>query len=359
MDRQPFNMVTRSALFVLFACMIMRTALIGIASAEPASTPNHVQIPVSFRVVNNEAFPGTCRPDNKIYTVRGKLTLPQSVSDRHILDTVDLYQHALAAGEEYWHIPADDGKVGHVEHMAQRGRASLTIDRLGYGQSDHPYGKNTCLSSDISVNHQIITQLKSGNYTVDSGTAPKFSHVAMIGHSIGGLIAEAEAALYGDVTQIILMNWNGFTFTPQEVRRFPPALLRCASNTISGPNGNDMFEPNADSFLTAATGGNYSQTAISAIRKTQSSTPCGVTTSIPKSIAALAPRLKEITVPVALIAADGDRDLVMTPQQRWLYPHATHHSFWMQPHAGHYGSLAQSSPALFDEIAAQLSQHQN
>lgn len=120
-----------------------------------------------------------------------------------------------------------------------------------------------------------------------------------------------------------------------------------------------MFELNADSFLTAATGGNYSQTTLSAIRKTQNSTPCGATTSIPKSIAALAPRLNEITVPVALIVADGDRDLVMTPQRRWLYPHATHHSFWMQPHAGHYGSLAQSSPALFDEIAAQLSQRQN
>lgn len=215
--------------------MISRTALIGIASAEPASTANHVQIPVSFRVVNNEAFPGTCRPDNKIYTVRGKLTLFNSVSDRHLLDTVDLYQHALAAGKEYWHIPADDGKVGHVEHMAQRGRATLTIDRLGYGQRDHPYGKNTCLSSDISVNHQVITQLKSGDYTVDSGTAPKFSHVAMIGHSIGGLIAEAETALYGDVTQIILMNWNGFTFTPTGSTQIPSRITAMCIKHYLGP----------------------------------------------------------------------------------------------------------------------------
>lgn len=355
MDAQPFDRVTRAAVFALFVGMIIRTGIVGIASAEPAPSPSYTQIPVAFSVVNNESFPGTCRPDNKRYTVRGILTIPATAPGQRNPDTVDLYQHALAAGEDYWHIPADTEQVGHVENMAQRGRTSLTIDRLGYGKSDHPHGKSTCLSSDVSVNHQIVTQLKTGDYTIEKGKAPAFSHVVMIGHSIGGFIAEAEAALYNDVDQIVLMNWNGFTFTPQEIRRFPPALLRCASNKISGPKGNDMFEPNADSFLTAATGGSYSKTALSTIRTTQNSTPCGVTTSIPPSIAALAPRLKNITVPVALIAADGDRDLIMSEEQQWLYPHASHHSFWIQPRAGHYGSLAQSSTALFDKISTQLS----
>jgi len=363
MEIPRFKRSTRVLGCALAVATLVQTAMTGLAESETVDSAGYSTSTVEFTVDNIAAFPSTCHPDGKTYTVRGTLTTPTGREGAQDA-SVDLYQHALAAGEDYWHIPATQdaqsagqmSRLGHVERMAQRGRSSVTIDRLGYGASDQPDGNDICLSSDVSVNHQIVTKLKTGDYTEISADGPvrSFGTVSMVGHSIGGFIAEAEAALFDDVAQINLLNWNGFTFTPQELQRYPGAGARCIAGDTSSTEGFDLFEPDSSAFLDAATGGDYSPETRQAIQAGQNPTPCGTTLSIPSSVAALAPRLQDITVPVSMFSADGDRDLVMSPEQGLLYPNAASRSFWTQHNAGHYGALARSAPTLQEALAEQL-----
>src|SRR4051812_47695055 len=102
----------------------------GVAAAR---TTKIASVPVSFQVANTNA-PGApkCAPDGATYTVRGHITGPAGFRPAG----ATLYLHGLGLGEWLWNFPVQ--RYSFVRAMARAGHVSVSVDRLGYGQSDRP-----------------------------------------------------------------------------------------------------------------------------------------------------------------------------------------------------------------------------
>ncbi len=159
----------------------------GAASASPAldrtttATSGHrgaTDIAVSFQVRNVNRSKLPCHADGKTYTVNGHLVAPRgSLSHGVRMDAVTLYLHGLGVGQFFWrfrNVPGYD----HAAAQARAGHASVVIDRLGYDLSGKPYGKKICLGARADIAHQIITDLRTGHYSIGSRPAvPRFAKV--------------------------------------------------------------------------------------------------------------------------------------------------------------------------------------
>lgn len=111
---------------------------------------------------------------------------------------VQILIHGGAYNHTYWDNPYHPATYSYVKRATARGYATLNIDRLGYGKSDHP--DPATLDFDVAgfVTHQLVTALRQGT------VGPRFSRIILNGHSMGAMAAENEAANYRDVDGIIL-----------------------------------------------------------------------------------------------------------------------------------------------------------
>src|SRR2546428_10347151 len=92
--------------------------------------------------------------------------------------------------------------------MAKLGQVSLTVDELGYGASGHPPDGNlTCQGAEADITHQIIQQLRRGDYTLGTGPGISFSRVVLAGHDVGGAVAEVQAHSFSAIDALLLVNY--------------------------------------------------------------------------------------------------------------------------------------------------------
>ena len=70
----------------------------------------------------------------------------------------------------YWRL--DVPGYHHTEEIARSGQASVTIDRLGYGDSDRPNGFGLCLGGEADITAQIIEHLRGGGPSTGLGFGP-------------------------------------------------------------------------------------------------------------------------------------------------------------------------------------------
>jgi pimeloyl-ACP methyl ester carboxylesterase len=82
--------------------------------------------------------------------------------------------------------------------MAQRGYATLAVDRIGCGRSTRPHSSKVDLDTNAYIVHQIVGALRGGDLT------PAFDRVVLVGHSYGTVVASREAAVYHDVDAVVL-----------------------------------------------------------------------------------------------------------------------------------------------------------
>jgi pimeloyl-ACP methyl ester carboxylesterase len=275
--------------------------------------------PVSFVVqnVNKSAVP--CGTDGKTYTVRGHLTGPASVLGSAQPTSGTLYLHGLELGEWFWRVPVTG--FNHAIELAKRGHVSVTIDRLGYGASDHPAGTNSCVGGQASVAHQIVQQLRAGAY---GGTLhPAFSRVGVAGHSLGGSIAQVEAYSFKDADAVALLSYADVALTASAVftaATWGPTCVLGGQPSAKGAPGYAYFTANQAAyrrnFLAAAPDSVF---AYGDSRRTIN--PCGdLQSAVPASVVS-GLSAKQIKVPVLLLM--GDKDLVFdsarVPLQALLY----------------------------------------
>jgi pimeloyl-ACP methyl ester carboxylesterase len=83
--------------------------------------------------------------------------------------------------------------------MAKSGYATWNIDRIGTGLSSHPSGLALSVYSGAFVVHELVQDLRNSGV----GGAP-FGKVVLTGHSLGSVIAWAEAARYQDVDGTVI-----------------------------------------------------------------------------------------------------------------------------------------------------------
>jgi pimeloyl-ACP methyl ester carboxylesterase len=85
-----------------------------------------------------------------------------------------------------------------VRAAAQAGFTTFGFDRIGLGRSTRPLDTQVSIPSNAYTIHQVISRLRAG--TVDG---VRYGKVAIVGHSLGSLIAWYEAGTYHDVDAVV------------------------------------------------------------------------------------------------------------------------------------------------------------
>lgn len=122
----------------------------------------------------------------------------------------------------YWDWPYRPDTYSYVKAATSAGFATLNVDRLGYGNSDHPNPLTLDFQVAGYVTHQLVGYLRDGALGV------RFRQVVLNGHSMGGITAQREASAYHDVDAVIVSG-IGHDFAPkgilQVADKFYPAEL--------------------------------------------------------------------------------------------------------------------------------------
>jgi pimeloyl-ACP methyl ester carboxylesterase len=103
--------------------------------------------------------------------------------------------------QQYWDWPQDPALYSYVAKTLGAGRATFAYDRVGTGASSRPAGGSLTVPGDAWALHQVVQWLR----------AEGFTQIDSIGHSLGSVIAVAEAATYHDVDRLVV---TGFLHVP-------------------------------------------------------------------------------------------------------------------------------------------------
>jgi pimeloyl-ACP methyl ester carboxylesterase len=195
------------------ACLGLGRCLTGPAAASTAS------VTVTPAVVADRSpsgaqcqdywFPVTMTAEESAtYRVFGRLCAPGSPEGR----TIHLLLHGGTYNHTYWDWPLDPARYSYVEAATRAGFATLALDRLGYGHSDHPASWTIDYDVDAWVVHQVVQDLRRGT------VGRPFERVILVGHSVGGFTTFTAAGRYPDDADGIIvsgashiLNWPGVT----------------------------------------------------------------------------------------------------------------------------------------------------
>lgn len=200
------------------AVLVAALALLAAFAAGPATATDKnggsearewetavVSRPVAFTVQNVNRSKLACATDGRQYTIRGHIVGPRGALRES--ESVALYLHGLELGEFFWTYETQGASF--VERQARDGHVSVVIDRLGYDASGKPQGMMSCLGGQADIAHQIVDDLRSGDYRVKgAATAPTFSKVVLGGHSAGGLLTELTAVSFNNVDGLIVASYS-------------------------------------------------------------------------------------------------------------------------------------------------------
>ncbi|HEY4008291.1 MAG TPA: alpha/beta fold hydrolase [Pseudonocardia sp.] len=322
----------------------MVSGLHGSAGASDSGGSSGISsVPVSFDVVttNRSGLPCAALPTGRHVTVRGHLTGPSDEVDSDRIDGT-LYSHGDGYGEYFWRYQKDE-KYNYVDEMARRGHVSVTIDRLGYGDSDKPNGHGVCFGTEADVLHQIVGQLRDGSYSGDK--TPRFGRVGLVGHSASGFIVEQEAAGFHDVDALGVLDSGELSISPLALTRAAQQQVRCllAPNGYAGLEGSDAefrfdhlhnVEPDIADDLTA--------------RRTPDA--CAGTLNSPQALAGNTLRNSLITAPVLVLTGANDRLFPRPELQTPTYTRSAKVTLNVVPDAGHAIAFARTFPVFHDDM---------
>jgi len=126
-------------------------------------------------------------------SVAGTLCLPSRLGGKSSL-AVDILTPGTTYNRSYWDWPQNPALYSYVEKTLNAGRATLTYDRIGTGESSHPLSAGVTVQTDAYVLHQLVTWSK----------AQGFAQINLIGHSYGSIVTIQEAGTYNDTDRIVL-----------------------------------------------------------------------------------------------------------------------------------------------------------
>jgi pimeloyl-ACP methyl ester carboxylesterase len=195
-------------------CAMAFAALVPLNASADERGPRCAE--VSFSVT---LAPG----DAQVHHVFGVLCSRGSL--RH--KTVQVALHGATYSHLYWDWPFEPEIYSYVRRATAAGYAVLEVDRIGIGRSDHPPAAAVDIASNAHVVHQIVEALRGGDLVVPSFGRIRAERVALVGHSLGSLVAIQEAAAYGDVDGVALtgLSHNVTPVLGESAADFYPASL--------------------------------------------------------------------------------------------------------------------------------------
>lgn len=180
----------RLAARLLFCSLLLAALLPSSAQADPGGLR-----------CSDVSFPVTLSPgDATVYNVFGVLCSRGSIHDK----TIQIALHGATYSHLYWDWPYQSAFYSYMRYATTAGYAVLNLDRIGIGRSDHPPADAVTIESNAHVVHQIVQALREGDRVVPGFGRIRAERVALVGHSLGSLVAIFEAATYGDVDGVAL-----------------------------------------------------------------------------------------------------------------------------------------------------------
>ena len=312
----------------------------------PAAAGGVVDVPVTFRVVNQNRSRVACAADDAEYEIRGHLVAPRSALSGPGGRSVTIYMHGIGWTHGYWHFTAVPG-YDYATEMARAGHASLVYDQIGYGASGRPDPNAVCYGGEADIASQIGDQLRKGAYG-----GPSFDRVALASHSVMGLASEPEAYSFKDMDAFVVTSWadQGFTQKFRDAARH--AQLSCAQADhaeFSAEVFADAYFANADPAVVEA-----------AARDLRVPVPCGEPDSAFQAIGANVASLQEVTIPVLLVYGTQD-ELLGQPgageNQARLFAGTEDLTLKFVEGSGHALALERTAPAYRAVMSGWLSAH--
>lgn len=140
----------------------------------------------------------TLNPDDTtLYNVVGTLCSVGSPEGK----TIQVLVSGATYSRIYWDFTFQPQHYSYVRTVTKQGYATLNLERIGIGVSDHPDGNLVDIQSNAYVVHQVIQALRNNN----NADRMSFDKVIVVGHSLGSFMAVDLAANYpDDVDGVIL-----------------------------------------------------------------------------------------------------------------------------------------------------------
>jgi pimeloyl-ACP methyl ester carboxylesterase len=340
---------------VALGCMSTSTAVDAVATVPGAPIVDRA---VTFTVQNLDrtaygpAEQLSCPADQSArgatWTVRAHLVAPASAL-RRPHRSVTVYVHGIAVdGDTSFHFR---GVAGYdlVTELARRGHTSVVIDRIGYGPSSRPDGNDICTGADADMVHQIVQQLRAGDYG-----GPSFQRVALAGH-----FAQIEAYTFRDVDALAVFSYEDQGFTPFLLGELGKQAVRCGSApsgyALTFDDRADAVAP-ADNTARALFSADSDARVVAGVVAAHSPDPCGEN-PIPY-IATDPVELRAVTVPVLLVygADDALLDPALAPVQASHFGSSDVRTLIL-PDTGHLLMLERTAPVFRRDLSTWLRAH--
>lgn len=276
---------------------------------------------VSFDVVNNNQTGIAGATDGERYTIVGRLVGPRKAlriarnPEPDQKPAATLYLHGLGYGGFFWHL-TEEPEYDYATQMARRGHVSVVIDRLGYGKSGKPPGNADSYAGQATVAHEIIEQLRSGDYDLaGKGRNPAFDVIGLAGHSASVFISQLEAAIFDDVDALILMSLGDLFPSPLAVTAFATTQGIClgGGELSDGATGAPQYAyfGQTDADFQRAHLFNVEPKIAEIATARRSRDPCGESGTALNSIVADVLNVPRIGAPVLIL--NGKNDALFPP----------------------------------------------
>jgi pimeloyl-ACP methyl ester carboxylesterase len=349
--------IFRFVLTAVISVLPLAVPVVPMAAASPGG--GIVDRAITFTVRNVNASGVPCATDGRTYTVHGHLTGPASALAGHSAGSASLYLHGLEVGEWFWRFDAVPG-YDHVREMAAGGHVSVTIDRLGYGASGQPPGTLSCVGGQASVAHQIVQDLRSGNYAADGG-AVAFRRVALLGHSLGGAVTQIEAYSFQDVDAVGVLSYSDPALTPEQLAgtlSWGSTCLAGGRKSPAGAPGYSYLTPSVQAYQQDFLGQSPPD-VLAAATPMRAINPCGDMVSLTEATAIDPVRLGAIHVPVLTLAGTNDRvfDVNRARYQGKLFTGSPDVTTDILEGATHGLTLEPTAAQFRDDLGSWLSAH--
>jgi pimeloyl-ACP methyl ester carboxylesterase len=332
---------------------------------------------VIFHVLNTNTSDAPCQSDGRPYDIHGLLTAPRVALAAPGPRSISLYLHGFSFGGKYLFSLKGFAGYDWDTELAAMGHTSLVIDRLGYDESDHPNGADTCLGSAADQTHQIVQALRAGTYSIEGGgRVPSFQRVMLVGHDTGGGVAEIEAyskAFHdpvtgrADVDGLVVWGWAESDYSTWVYQRLPDRTAFCLQggeaaedDRPDGPRGY-FWWPATDDEVRDAVSKYMAPDVFDTLLRLRNRNPCGdlysaATTSLYNQASG---SLGSISVPVLLIYEDEDviYDNTAGADQKARFTGSDDVTLVTLQHAQHFPMLEQRRGEYQQLVATWLAGH--
>jgi pimeloyl-ACP methyl ester carboxylesterase len=125
------------------------------------------------------------------------LTVPEACTGE-----LQILVHGAGGDHRYWDWPREPATYSYVEWCAQRGVATLNVDRIGCGSSVRPPASEVTVDAQAHALVQVAEAVRAGLPGCDP-----FDQVVLVGHSMGSVVAGAAACLAPPVDAVVLTGY--------------------------------------------------------------------------------------------------------------------------------------------------------